>query len=181
MNQYLSAIGYQGPNTLLAVILLSLAIPLVSPANAAMHATAMHATAMHVPFYLFAAVIGWQFISHLINIVIKNTLKYPRPDSKPEEFAKLIETVNWKNYLIIHRNFGMPSGHAQSTVSQLTFIGLYFQKPWLTALAALQTGITLWQRYSLKRHSGKQLAAGSLMGLTVGFAFYLIITKKYKV
>ena len=181
MNQYLSAIGYQGPNTLLAVILLSLAIPLVSPANAAMHATAMHATAMHVPFYLFAAVIGWQFISHLINIVIKNTLKYPRPDSKPEEFNKLAETVNWKNYLIIHRNFGMPSGHAQSTVSQLTFIWLYFQNPWLTALAALQTGITLWQRYSLKRHSGKQLAAGSLMGLTVGFAFYLIITKKYKV
>jgi membrane-associated phospholipid phosphatase len=175
MNPYLSAIGYQGPNTLLAVILLSLAIPLVSPANAA-----MHATAMHVPFYLFAAVIGWQFISHLINIVIKNTLKYPRPDSKPEEFNKLAETVNWKNYLIIHRNFGMPSGHAQSTVSQLTFIWLYFQNPWLSGLAVVQTAITLWQRYSLKRHSGKQLAAGSLMGLTVGFAFYLIITKKYK-
>lgn len=178
MNQYLSAIGYQGPNTLLAVILLALAF--ISPAHTT-NATATHATTTNAPLYLYAAVIGWQFISHLINIVIKNTLKYPRPDSKPEEFAKLIETVNWKNYLIIHRNFGMPSGHAQSTVSQLTFIGLYFQKPWLTALAALQTGITLWQRYSLKRHSGKQLAAGSLIGSIVGFAFYLIITYKYKV
>jgi membrane-associated phospholipid phosphatase len=168
MNRYLSAIGYQGPNTLLAVILLGLAIPL-------------GVGGVRAPLYLYAAVIGWQFISHLINIVIKNTLKYPRPDSKPEEFAKLIETVNWKNYLIIHRNFGMPSGHAQSTVSQLTFIGLYFQNPWLSGIAVVQTAITMWQRYSLKRHSGKQLAAGSLIGAIVGFAFYLIITYKYKV
>ena len=170
MNPYLSAIGYQGPHTLLAVIILSLASPLVRPANAA----------MHVPLYLFVAVIGWQIISHLINIVIKNTLKYPRPDSKPEEFSKLIETINWKNYLIIHRNFGMPSGHAQSTVSQLTLIWLYFQNPWLSGLAVVQTAITLWQRYSLKRHSVKQLVAGSLMGLTVGFVFYSMVSYKYK-
>ena len=167
MNPYLSAIGYQGPHTLLAVILLGLTIPLVSPA----------ATHAHAPYYLYVAVIGWQIISHLINVVIKNTLKYPRPDSKPEEFDKLVKTVNWKNYLTIHRNFGMPSGHAQATVSELTFIGLYFQKPWLTALAALQTGITLWQRYTLKRHSVKQLAMGSLIGFAIGFVFYLIITK----
>jgi len=166
MNRYLSSIGYLGPHILLAVILLGLTIPL-------------EVGGVRAPFYLYAAVIGWQIISHLINVVIKNTLKYPRPDSKPEEFAKLIENVNWKNYLIIHRNFGMPSGHAQSTVSELTFIGLYFRKPWLTALAALQTGITLWQRYSLKRHSVKQLAAGSLIGSIVGIAFYyLIITYK---
>ena len=169
MNRYLSSIGYLGPHILLAVILLGLTIPLEDGG-------------VRAPFYLYAAVIGWQIISHLINVVIKNTLKYPRPDSKPEEFAKLIENVNWKNYLIIHRNFGMPSGHAQSTVSELTFIGLYFRKPWLTALAALQTGITLWQRYSLKRHSVKQLAAGSLIGSIVGIAFYyLIITYKTSV
>ena len=175
MNPYLSAIGYLGPHTLLAVILLGLAIPLVRPDT---NNAAINDTATRAPFYLFVAVIGWQIISHLINVVIKNTLKYPRPDSKPEEFNKLAETINWKNYLIIHRNFGMPSGHAQSTVSQLTFIWLYFQNPWLSGLAVVQTAITLWQRYSLKRHSVKQLVAGSLMGLTVGFVFYSMVSYK---
>ena len=157
MNPYLSTIGYQGPNILLAIIIVNLAW--------------QHNT--NPTIYL--AVVGWQIASHLLNVVIKNTLKAPRPDSQPAEFAKLKETITLKNYLIIHRNFGMPSGHAQATVSELTFISLYFKNPWLTTLALLQTGLTLWQRYTTRRHSVKQLAAGSLIGVGVGVLFYVII------
>jgi membrane-associated phospholipid phosphatase len=74
----------------------------------------------------------------------------------------------------------MPSGHAQAVVSELTFIALYFQKPWLTGVAALQTALTLWQRYATRRHSLTQLAVGSALGLLVGLGFYVFLLKYYK-
>ena len=156
MNPYLSVLGYQGPNTLLVLILIAYYF-LPNP---------------HPTLFFYPAVLAWQFASHLLNVVIKNTLKLPRPDSKPDEMRN---KLTWKNYLTIHRNFGMPSGHAQATVSELTFIALYFKNPWLTIFALLQTGLTLWQRYTTRRHSVKQLAAGSLIGVGVGVLFYVII------
>lgn len=153
MNKYLSTLGYQGPNILLALILLTFAWQDLT-----------------MPFP-YMAVLAWQILSHLLNLTIKNILRAPRPDSyKDPNFSQLKPTLD--NFLTIHRNFGMPSGHAQATVSELTFIALYFKQPLLTAFAFLQTGLTLWQRYETRRHSVKQLAAGSIIGGGVGFAFY---------
>ena len=165
MNIYISHIGYHGPNTLLLLILIMLVIITKS-----------------INIYLYIYVIVWQIISHFINIIIKNTLKHERPDSdKDEKFKNLTPTIY--NYLIIHRNFGMPSGHAQAVMSELIFIILYFQNPVLITIAIIQTGITLWQRYATRRHSIKQLIAGSVIGIIVGISFYKIfqfITSFYK-
>ncbi len=152
MNKYLSSLGYQGPNTLLLLILLLLSININQP-----------------PFSIYIIVIAWQMVSHLLNITIKLYLKAERPDSdKDPNFPHLKTTL--KNFLVVHRNYGMPSGHAQAVISELTFIALYFQKPIVTALAAAQTALTLYQRYATRRHSLEQLAAGSLLGLGMGFA-----------
>ena len=165
MNFYLSHIGYQGPNTMLLLILIML-FTVVQSSN----------------IYLYIYVIVWQIISHLINLTIKNTLKHPRPDSdKNENFKNLKPSID--NYLTIHRNFGMPSGHAQAVISQLVFIALYFQQPILTTVSIMQAGLTLWQRYATHRHSIKQLIAGSMIGVIVGVSFYKIIpfiTENYK-
>jgi membrane-associated phospholipid phosphatase len=155
MNKYLSNLGYQGPNILLVLILLSLASP--------------HRTSP----YPYLIVIVWQMLSHLINVILKNTIKAPRPDSdKDAQFANLKPTL--KNYLTIHRHYGMPSGHAQATLSQLVFIILFFKKPWLTLVASTQTCLTLWQRYTTRRHSLEQLAVGSILGIVIGVIFYKI-------
>ena len=165
MNQVLSTIGYQGPNILLVAILI---IFLYSNINNP---------------YLYLAVIVWQLLSHLINVIIKNTLRLPRPDSEPTEFAKVKKSVSFKNYLIVHREFGMPSGHAQATVSEFTFIALITHyltiTPLITAAALVQTLVTVWQRYTTKRHSAMQLLAGSLIGIAVGVAFYVAVIKCY--
>ena len=165
MNFYLSRIGYHGPNTMLLLILIML-FTVVQSSN----------------IYLYIYVIVWQIISHFINLTIKNTLKHPRPDSdKNENFKNLKPSID--NYLIIHRNFGMPSGHAQAVISQLVFIALYFQQPILTTISIIQAGITLWQRCATHRHSIKQLIAGSMIGVIVGVSFYKIIpfiTENYK-
>ena len=150
----LSHWGYQGPNILLLLILLMLAY--------------QHYTQP----YLYLAVVGWQIASHLLNVVIKNTLKAPRPDDSPN---KTLVQPTFKNYLIVHRQYGMPSGHAQAVCSELIFIALFFQKPWLTTLAFFQTALTLWQRYAYKRHTVKQLAVGGILGLTLGYFFYRLL------
>ena len=158
MNKYLSMLGYLGPNSLLALILLTFAYQHVSNP------------------LLYAVVIAWQIVSHFINVSVKNILRAPRPDSdKDPNFGHLKPT--FANFLTIHRHYGMPSGHAQATVSELTFIALYFKQPALTALAAAQTLLTLWQRYETRRHSAKQLLAGSALGLAIGLGFYLLFQK----
>ena len=157
INSYLSRIGYQGPNTLLLLILLMLT---------------RTTQATNINLYIY--VIVWQFISHLLNITIKNILKHPRPDSdKNEKFKTLVPTLS--NYFTIHRNYGMPSGHAQAVMSELTFIILYFKQPFLSMLCIIQTSITLWQRYTTQRHSINQLIVGSAIGITVGVIFYKLI------
>jgi membrane-associated phospholipid phosphatase len=153
MNKYLSTLGYQGPNILLALILMAFA--------------SQHLTS---PFP-YMIVLAWQILSHLLNVTIKNILRAPRPDShKDPNFSQLKPTL--ANFLTVHRQFGMPSGHAQATVSEFIFIALYFKQPLLTAIAFFQTTLTLWQRYETRRHSAKQLFAGSALGLAVGAAFY---------
>jgi membrane-associated phospholipid phosphatase len=125
----------------------------------------------------------------LINTIIKNTLRLPRPDSfydkdhghsnehEPgNDFNKIKNSVTWKNYLTIHRHFGMPSGHAQAVVSEFTFIALYFQKPLLTLAAFAQVLLTIYQRYATRRHSIKQLIAGSAIGIFIGLIFYKLFT-----
>jgi membrane-associated phospholipid phosphatase len=157
MNYYLSQLGYQGPNTLLLLILIML-----------------FKTNQLTNIYLYVYVIVWQITSHFINIVIKNILQYPRPDSdKNENFKDLTPTID--NYFSIHKNFGMPSGHAQAVISELTFITLYFKKPVITIISILQAGITLWQRYATRRHSINQLVIGSGIGIVFGLSFYKII------
>jgi membrane-associated phospholipid phosphatase len=156
MNKYLSMLGYHGPTTLLALILIMLAVT--------------HSTRL---LYLSGLVIAWQIISHLLNITIKNILKAPRPDShKDPQFINLMPTFN--NFLTVHRNFGMPSGHAQAVISEFTFIALYFRNPALTAIAAVQVALTLYQRYAKRRHSLVQLFAGSVIGLGMGVALFIL-------
>lgn len=164
MQAFLSILGYQGPNTLCLLILL--AFFLVKPANTG--AGIQRPT----PFFFVAAVLLWQFASHVFNAIIKNTLKLPRPDSDPFIHQKLAKSITWKNYMIIHRNFGMPSGHAQAVVSEFTFLALYFKNRWLTIFAMLQVALTLYQRYATRRHSVLQLLAGSSLGVLVGAGFY---------
>jgi membrane-associated phospholipid phosphatase len=70
----------------------------------------------------------------------------------------------------------MPSGHAQAVCSEMIFIALYFQNyHWLYVIALAQTLLTLWQRYSYKCHTFKQLLIGSLLGIIIGYFFYVFV------
>ena len=131
-------------------------------------------TAQAYNMYLYICIILWQLVNQLINIIIKNTLKYPRPNNyKTQGFKSLTPTIY--NYFVIHRSFGMPSGHSQTVMSELTFIIFYFKNPFITIISIIQSYITLWQRYSSNEHSINQLAVGGVIGIIIGIAFYKIV------
>jgi len=156
MNYYLSQFGYHGPRNLLLLILILISL---SPVHS---------------IYLYIYIIAWQLVNIIINVVIKNTFKSPRPDSyKNKNFKNLKPTIY--NYFGIHRNYGMPSGHAQAVISSLTFILLYFKRPIINTIAIFQSGITLWQRYATNRHYIKQLVVGGLIGIATGMGFYKML------
>ena len=164
----ITKIGYYGPIILLGVIIFFITFPTI------LLPVAIPITIIPL---VYVYICLWQMISHLLNVIIKNTLKAPRPDSNLEEFKSINPCL--RNYLTIHRQYGMPSGHAQSVCSQLVFLVLFFNNPVLTILAAGQTVITLWQRYYNERHSLKQLFVGSMIGIGIGYIFYKIIIRLF--
>ena len=154
MNYYLSRIGYQGPNTLLLLILIMLAT-----------------TSQAKNIYLYIYVIAWQITSHFFNIVIKNTLKHPRPDSDlNDNFKNLTPTID--NYFSIHKNFGMPSGHAQMTGYAITFLYLVVRNPCLLVVSVFIGALTVFQRYAYRRHTATQLFAGLTVGAITAYILY---------
>jgi hypothetical protein len=152
MNELLSQLGYFGPMTLFGAIVGLMFHSGIYPVSA------------------FVAVAIWQYGSFFINLGIKNILEIPRPEGTIS--ANAWDEENTKEY-------GMPSGHAQQAFSELTFIALTFRNKYVTAMASLQTVITLVQRYSFSKHDIPQLVVGGAIGIVIGIAFYIFAKRNY--
>ena len=110
-------------------------------------------------------VIGWNFMNYWLNGLLKRLIKQPRP-------KKMIK-INRQD-VVSSRGYGMPSGHAQIAANNLVFITLLFRNEMVTALATLQTPLTIYQRYSFRMHSASQLLAGTALGAASGYGLYKV-------
>ena len=108
-------------------------------------------------------VIAWNFMNYWLNGVLKRLIKQPRP-------KKMIK-INRQD-VVSSRGYGMPSGHAQIAVNNLVFLALLFRNDTVTALGALQTLLTIYQRYAFRMHSAAQLLAGTALGTASGYGLY---------
>jgi len=123
---------------------------------------------LHTSKYLFVYVIGI-IMNSFLNIWLKQRIKEPRP-SNPKKFIDSDQLVG-KNY------YGLPSGHAQSVAFSLTFLHLTKSPiPFIYVLACI-TVITIYQRWKYRRHTGKQLAIGAIIGSL--FAWTLVSISLY--
>lgn len=152
----LSNIGYYGPLNLLVLIFFM-----------------YYKT--HKPIIVYILTILWQLFSLLLNIILKFIFKQKRPTQLTNDINN---TTYNTTYSTIHKTiyndkYGMPSGHAQSVMSQLTFIIFYFKNKYIKVLALIQTIITLWQRYYTNQHTINQLLIGSLIGIVIGILFLI--------
>jgi len=127
-------------------------------------------SSQHLNSYLVTFVLGFIF-THQLNLILKNTIKEPRPKECPTEILNK------------ESNYGMPSGHGQYLGFEIGFIANHrFRNPdissYMLILIAFMSTISMYTRYINKIHSAEQLLAGFSIGLITGY-FTWYMTKQY--
>lgn len=125
--------------------------------------------ALFMQKYYLAGYAIFLFINTFLNKWLKLHYKEARP-SKEVETGAPIEISDPDIFgMPIADIYGMPSGHAQSILYSVSY--LYFvTKSTLFLMAGLfLSGLTLYQRWQFKRHTIKQLAVGSAIGILIGY------------
>ena len=108
-------------------------------------------------------------MNSFINKIAKVIIKQPRPNDG--------ESIMNENYVGAEM-YGMPSAHAQSVFSSLTFLYLVKESPaWLIGELFI-AGLTVYQRWKYRRHTLEQLCVGAILGMFVAYSGYYI-TKQY--
>jgi hypothetical protein len=100
------------------------------------------------------------FINYPINNVLKHWIREPRPDGGKSFIG---ESYNGND------QYGMPSLHAQST--SITLIFLYLTKGfsiWILIDIFIMAMVE-YQRFVYRRHTIKQLIAGTIIGGIIGW------------
>lgn len=103
--------------------------------------------------------------SYLINTLIKNTLKLPRPNEE------IIQPI----YKESGGGFGFPSGHSQN--STVLWIGLYliFKKRYLIIISSILIILISISRLYLGLHFLIDVLGGILIGIMIIFIFFKYI------
>ena len=115
-------------------------------------------------YFKIGALILWQPLSITINGLLKEIINQDRPNGSRH--------VNQLEKLIDEGTKGMPSGHAQLVGSEL-FLSLLSNTSFTTkTLMIAQTGLTLYQRWSYKKHTVMQLVIGFLIGSLYSIIFW---------
>ena len=115
-------------------------------------------------FYWF--IIGFAG-NEMVNEFLKMWIKEPRP----KDLVKFIDHNNLKGA----HEYGMPSGHAQEISFIIVFVYAVFRHiEWLYMTIPLWI-LTCFQRWTMRRHTVKQLVTGSIVGGTLGAFTYWIM------
>jgi len=114
--------------------------------------------------YLYSYLI-FSCINHFLNPILKLIIREPRPKIKIESHEDLESRIKeWQD-----DKFGMPSYHAQSVFFSTTYLYLVQSNNYVLILNLFICALTVYQRWKFDRHDIRQLIAGSLIGITVGF------------
>lgn len=146
----LDSVGYNGPRILFMLTILSI---------------------WKRSFYLYFYVLFY-FMNDLLNPFLKNIIREPRPKG----YGDNLET--YYKYDDGPHKYGMPSGHSQSVFYSITFLWLVVKSPLLLIMSLSIGSLTLYQRYTNKKHSLLQLLGGAIVGIFVAYITYYISNMK---
>ena len=111
----------------------------------------------------------FSFCNTIVNKILKVIIQQKRPNGSIKIMDESYEGIE---------NYGMPSGHAQSSFFSIAF--LYFVKGssiWLIAELFI-AGLTVYQRWKYRQHTIEQLIMGSILGICFAYLSYYI-TKQW--
>lgn len=115
-------------------------------------------------------------LNSIINIILKNIIKEPRPYKN----SRILEIAITNKEIVNLDKFGMPSGHAQNCGFNLAFITLVLNNSFITGLYLIITFLTLCQRYKNSNHTILQLIVGLIIGIGFGYLCYDVGNKWIK-
>ena len=118
--------------------------------------------------YLFVFIMG-SIANALLNKALKMTFQEPRPKGQ-------IPFID-HDHQIGTEQYGLPSGHAQSSFFSLAFLFFANGPPAFLYTMSFLCILTLYQRWKYRRHSIRQLVIGSLIGIS--FAYVLVYSTQY--
>ena len=129
-------------------------------------------TSIYLLFYkwstLFIYFLGFG-INILINIVLKAFIQQPRPEEDKRLFN--LEILNGKR--IGFDRYGMPSGHAEAVFFSTSYIFFVLNNFWISFMFLMLSVLTCIQRTVYKNHTISQVCVGGIIGIIVGWGFYL--------
>jgi len=107
-------------------------------------------------------------ISSFINKILKTIIQEDRPANG--------KSIMNENYTGKHK-YGMPSYHAQLSFYSLTFLYLVNKSGYLIIFELFIAALTLYQRWSYRRHTVEQLAVGMVVGIITAYIGYNVTTR----
>jgi len=108
------------------------------------------------PPYLIAFIVG-TFLNEIVNSILKITIKQDRPRNP----VHYIDDVGVTGAHI----YGMPSGHAETVFFAITYLYLVKAPPTIILICLFIGILTLYQRWSFRRHTIEQLVVGVIVGI----------------
>ena len=118
--------------------------------------------------YIFTYLVGFVLCEQL-NRLLKTIIQEPRPKNP-------IHYIDHDDYS--HNSgankYGMPSGHSQLAFYCVGFLYSATDSMRILFGTTAVSLLTLFQRWKFRKHSAKQLFAGSIIGLFTGFGAYTL-------
>ena len=125
--------------------------------------------------YLLFYVIGCIF-NKVVNLILKNIFQDPRPN---EDIALFELALHNGQHLNIER-YGMPSGTSQNIGFSSMFIFLTTNNIYVIWTYLIISFLSMLQSYYTKEHTISQIIIGYIIGMTIGFMFYIMSEKFIK-
>ena len=120
------------------------------------------------------------FYGYVINIVVNSLLKWFIKEPRPVNDWKILQLGITHTKRIGFDKYGMPSGHAQSSLFSTMFIYLSFRKQNLLYAYLLMSLLTMIQRVVYKHHTILQVIMGAIVGCGFGYFVYFLAREKIK-
>lgn len=122
------------------------------------------------------------FVNSIINLILKSIIQDPRPifDKKNIKLASTHTKEQFYSTGIPFDIFGMPSGHAQSTLFSTVFIYLSLNHKNIMYLYLFISLLSCYQRVSYNYHSILQIIVGAIVGFGFGYFVYQLAREKIK-
>ena len=122
------------------------------------------------------------FIDTILNIILKGIFQQPRPSEDIKQFNLALNSG--KRFIfkdgVPFDIFGMPSGHAQSSLFSTIFVYFSLKKTNVLYLYLLLSVVTVSQRVVYKFHTLLQVLIGSIIGALLGYYIYYLSQQSLK-